>query len=55
MARAGAGLAVMQEAWWIPTWIGPDGQLAQIVSELTKPHGILVDHSGKRFVNEANS
>ncbi|HTV96176.1 MAG TPA: FAD-binding protein [Steroidobacteraceae bacterium] len=55
MARAGAGLAVMQEAWWIPTWIGPGGQLAQIVPELAKPHGILVDHSGRRMVNEANS
>jgi 3-oxosteroid 1-dehydrogenase len=55
MIRVGAGLGVMEEAWWIPTWIGPNGQLAQIVPELAKPHGMLVDHSGKRFVNEANS
>lgn len=55
MARAGAGLALMQEAWWIPTWVGPGGKIEQIVPELTKPHGILVDHAGNRMVDEANS
>ena len=55
MVRAGAGLALMQEAWWIPTWVGPDGKKEQIVPELTKPHGILVDRAGSRMVNEANS
>ncbi len=54
MHRAGASLAVMPEAWWIPTWVGPE-KIEQIVPELAKPHGILVDHSGNRMVNEANS
>jgi len=54
MTKAGADLAVMDEAWWIPTWIGPD-KIEQIVPELAKPHGILVDHAGKRMVNEASS
>ncbi len=54
MARAGAGLALMEESWWLPTWRGPDNK-EQIVPELAKPHGILVDHAGRRMVNEANS
>jgi 3-oxosteroid 1-dehydrogenase len=55
MARAGASLALMDEAWWILTWLSPGGEPLQIVPECTKPHGILVDHAGKRMVNEANS
>ena len=54
MARAGADLAVMEESWWIPTWVGPEKK-EQIIPELAKPHTILVDHAGNRFVNEANS
>lgn len=54
MRRAGAELAVMEEAWWIPTWHGPE-RIEQIIPELARPHGILVDHSGNRMVNEANS
>ncbi len=54
MGRAGADLAVMEESWWIPTWVGPDKR-EQIVPELAKPHGMLVDQAGNRMVNEANS
>ncbi|MFV8817548.1 FAD-dependent oxidoreductase [Haliea sp. E17] len=54
MRRAGAGLAMMQEAWWVPTWVGPE-RIEQIIPELARPHGILVDHAGERMVNEANS
>lgn len=54
MALAGADLAVMDESWWIPTWLGPDKK-EQIVPELAKPHSMLVDHAGNRMVNEANS
>jgi 3-oxosteroid 1-dehydrogenase len=55
MERAGAALAVMDEAWWVRTWIPPGREPAQIVPELAKPHGILVDGAGRRLVNEANS
>jgi len=55
MARAGAALAVMDEAWWNLKWFGPKGERGQIVPELVKPFGILVDHAGNRMVNEANS
>ncbi len=54
MAEAGGDLALMEEAWWIPTWIGPERK-EQVIPELAKPHAILVDHAGNRFVNEATS
>jgi 3-oxosteroid 1-dehydrogenase len=55
MVRVGAAIDLMQESWWIPTWIGPRKERFQIVPELVKPHAILVDHAGNRMVNEANS
>jgi 3-oxosteroid 1-dehydrogenase len=55
MQRAGAAIALMDEAWWNTTWFPPGGQARVIIPEMAKPHGILVDHAGKRFVNEANS
>ena len=54
MARAGAALGWMDEAWWIMTFVA-NGETYQIVPELIKPHGMLVDASGQRFVNEARS
>jgi 3-oxosteroid 1-dehydrogenase len=54
MQRAGADLAWMDESWWVMTFVaGQDSY--QIVPELIKPHGILVDAGGQRFVNEAAS
>lgn len=50
MQRAGAGLAVMDEAWWNTRWIPPGGEPRAIIAELFKPHGILVDHAGNRMV-----
>jgi 3-oxosteroid 1-dehydrogenase len=56
MERAGAGLALMDESWWNMVFLPPDGGAPlQTVPELHKPHGILVDASGQRFVNEAAS
>jgi 3-oxosteroid 1-dehydrogenase len=54
MERAGAALGHMDEAWWVMTFVIGD-QSFQIVPELIKPHGILVDDAGQRFVNEARS
>ncbi|MEW9856700.1 FAD-dependent oxidoreductase [Novosphingobium rhizovicinum] len=54
MARARAALGWMDEAWWIMTFVA-NGETYQIVPELIKPHGMLVDASGQRFVNEARS
>jgi len=55
MMRAGAGTALMDEAWWTTSWIREGADSWQIIPELAKPHGILVDHAGQRMVNEANS
>lgn len=54
MRRAGAALAWMDEAWWVMGFPA-GGQYLQVVPELIKPHGVMVDASGKRFVNEARS
>jgi 3-oxosteroid 1-dehydrogenase len=54
MARADAALGWMDEAWWVMSFVAGD-EVYQIVPELIKPHGILVDASGQRFVNEARS
>jgi 3-oxosteroid 1-dehydrogenase len=55
MASVGAELALMDEAWWNSCCLGPDGKREHMVLDFAKPHGILVDQGGKRFVNEANS
>jgi 3-oxosteroid 1-dehydrogenase len=56
MAKAGAALGWMDEAWWTMSFLNdsPDGG-NQIIPELHKPHAILVDETGQRFVNEAQS
>lgn len=54
MQKAGAALAWMEEAWWVMGFPA-GGQYTQIVPELIKPHSILVDAGGQRFVNEARS
>jgi 3-oxosteroid 1-dehydrogenase len=53
--RIGAGTDLMDEAWWIPTSVLPDGSPLYVVYERSKPHAIMVDSSGRRFVNEAAS
>ena len=54
MVKAGAALGWMDESWWVAGFQAGDTNY-QIVPELMKPHGILVDASGQRFVNEARS
>lgn len=58
MVTAGAALARMDEAWWSTTFehgrARPGGPTRhRIGPELHKPHIILVDREGTRFVNEA--
>jgi len=54
MQQAGAALGWMDESWWVMGFPA-GGQNLPVVPELIKPHGILVDASGQRFVNEARS
>jgi 3-oxosteroid 1-dehydrogenase len=53
--RLGAAIDLMNESWWVPTSLPPDGQRFMHVSNLPKPHCIVVDSQGKRFVDESVS
>jgi 3-oxosteroid 1-dehydrogenase len=48
-----AATDMMDEAWWIPSWIKPDGTPAMCIGERHKPGSIVVDAEGNRFMNEA--
>jgi 3-oxosteroid 1-dehydrogenase len=50
--RAGAGLDLMDSAWWGPMIPLPEGPYF-CLSERTLPGNIFVDGAGRRFVNEA--
>ncbi|MEU6380054.1 3-oxosteroid 1-dehydrogenase [Streptomyces sp. NPDC046909] len=50
--RVGAGLALMEDAWWGPAIPLPD-QPYFCLAERTLPGGLLVNAAGRRFVNEA--
>jgi len=51
----GAELVLLDEAWWVPATILPDGRPFFLVSERSKPGTIIVDQSGQRFLNESES
>jgi succinate dehydrogenase/fumarate reductase flavoprotein subunit len=53
--RHGAATDLMDEAWWIPSSILPDGTPAMCISERSKPGSIMVDRAGRRYFNEAVS
>jgi len=55
MARAvGAGLDLMDQAWWGPTTVVPGEPHARmLVIEKSLPGGVMVNKRGQRFVNEA--
>ena len=50
--RAGAGLELMNDAWWGPSIPLPNGPYF-CLAERTLPGCIMVNGQGKRFVNEA--
>ncbi|MFI5618707.1 3-oxosteroid 1-dehydrogenase [Streptomyces sp. NPDC051567] len=50
--RAGAALALMEDAWWGPT-IPLPGEPYFCLAERTLPGGLIVNADGARFVNEA--
>ncbi|MFF3372223.1 FAD-binding protein [Streptomyces sp. NPDC002680] len=54
MAR-GAAADMLDEAWWMPSWITPDGTPGMCLSERSKPAAIIVDAGGRRYFNEAVS
>ncbi|MEU8773719.1 3-oxosteroid 1-dehydrogenase [Streptomyces sp. NPDC048606] len=50
--RAGAALALMEDAWWGPS-IPLPGEPYFCLAERTLPGGLIVNRAGTRFVNEA--
>ncbi|KAF4845041.1 3-ketosteroid 1-dehydrogenase helE [Colletotrichum siamense] len=52
----GAATALMDDAWWGPTIFDPvTGKPHFALIERSRPHCIIVDSAGKRFMNEAES
>ena len=51
----GAATDLMDDAWWLPCSVLPDGRPSLHNSERAKPGSIVVDHSGHRYFNEAIS
>ncbi|MFK4100324.1 FAD-dependent oxidoreductase [Streptomyces sp. NPDC019531] len=49
----GAATDLLDEAWWMPSWLMPDGTPAMCLSERSKPGAIVVDAQGRRYFNEA--
>lgn len=51
----GAATALMDDAWWGPCFIDSKGTSNFMLWERSFPYGIIVDSSGKRFMNESAS
>jgi 3-oxosteroid 1-dehydrogenase len=51
----GAAIALTDQAWWTPISLMPDGTRALHPVDMSKPHCIMVDSSGRRYVNESGS
>jgi 3-oxosteroid 1-dehydrogenase len=45
----------MDEAWWMPSSVQPDGAPHMHLLERSKPNSLIVDSTGRRFVNECVS
>jgi len=52
---AGAGLTLMDDAWWGPVSVLPSGLPMFLTFERPKPGSLIVDQEGERFMNEAQS
>jgi 3-oxosteroid 1-dehydrogenase len=57
MARLGAAIAQMEEMVGNQAALPPGlpGRIALVVSELAKPHSLVIDQSGERYTNETQS
>ncbi|HEY3545670.1 MAG TPA: FAD-binding protein [Propionicimonas sp.] len=51
----GAATALMDDAWWGPTVINPNGSAGFLLAERSLPHGFIVDQGGHRYLNESES
>lgn len=51
----GAATALMEDSWWGPSVLNPDGSAGFLLAERSLPHGFVVGKDGKRFMNESES
>jgi len=51
--QLGAAVDQMNEAWWIVGGKLPNGIAVSHTFDITKPHSMMVDAQGRRYVNEA--
>ncbi len=51
----GAETALMEDAWWGPCFIDLKGKSSFMLWERSFPYSIIVDSTGKRFMNESAS
>ena len=51
--EVGAGTALMECAWWTPTYTLPDGRNVALIAGKAYPGSIMVNAQGRRFANEA--
>lgn len=52
--RLGAGTALMAESWWFPAVAPVPGGTPQVLlAERSLPGSLMVDQTGRRFINEA--
>lgn len=47
--------ALLDDAWWGPTAIHPNGTRSFMVYDRSMPHCIIVDQTGERYFNESES
>ncbi|WP_312182107.1 FAD-dependent oxidoreductase [Arthrobacter sp.] len=53
--RRGGALALMDDAWWGPSTVGPDGRVTFTLAERSMPFSLVVDGKGQRYLNESES
>ena len=50
--KAGAATDLLEDCWWAPGFLRPDGRPSFLLWERAAPTGIIVDQDGRRWVNE---
>jgi 3-oxosteroid 1-dehydrogenase len=50
--KLGAATDLLEDSWWAPGFLRPDGKPSFLLWERAAPTGIIVDQDGKRWVNE---
>jgi len=54
--KHGAALDLMDQAWWVPGTMTPEGGPANMHNtDISKPHCIIVNRQGRRILNESGS